>query len=160
MIKKVKIITEKLWAKNKYDIMAKGYSYYTDIKTMFNEAQTNEDYFLIFEEIKKTRQLPYSKKAIVNTLEHVWGYFKKKATNDEKETFFSLLKQTKEAPQSTINRNEMEEILFFIHVLLTKYENSYLQNSTFLFSTTNWNEVVIKKVTIVVNEELYKRSGL
>jgi uncharacterized protein YbgA (DUF1722 family) len=67
----------------------------------------------------------------VNTLEHVWGYFKKSADEDDKQHFFSLLDELRSAEDDTFDEitNEMKQ---FLQNLLQKYPSNYLSRSTFI----------------------------
>lgn len=57
-MKEIKIATEKLRAKNKYDIMARGYENYSTIKQMFKQINTISNYRTIYNEINIIRELP------------------------------------------------------------------------------------------------------
>jgi uncharacterized protein YbgA (DUF1722 family) len=123
--------TELLWASEKYSVMAKGYNFYKDIQGKMREAQFAQDYDEIQRLIADYKQKPYDKKALINTLEHVWGYFKKEAEEDDKKHFFSLLNELKE-----LEVVEMDDIPYemklFLHYLLQKYPSDYLNQSTFI----------------------------
>jgi uncharacterized protein YbgA (DUF1722 family) len=159
-MRKIKITTEKLWARNKYDIMAKGYENYSCIKTMFKNADNIDDYYDIYEKLVLMRELPYTKKAIVNTLEHTWGYFKKKASNEEKQLFILLLKEIDTVPlESFISMpSQVEKVMTLIVLLAEKYEETYLLNSTFLFPRLLWNEVQLKKELFVITASFYEKT--
>jgi uncharacterized protein YbgA (DUF1722 family) len=123
--------TELLWASEKYSVMAKGYNFYKDIQGKMREAQFAQDYDEIQRLIADYKQKPNDKKALINTLEHVWGYFKKEAEEDDKKHFFSLLNELKE-----LEVVEMDDIPYemklFLHYLLQKYPSDYLKQSTFI----------------------------
>lgn len=80
--------TELLWASEKYTVMAKGYNFYKDIQGIMREAQSAADYTEIEKRIVRLKQKPFDKKALIITLEHVWGYFKKTADESDKQHFF------------------------------------------------------------------------
>jgi uncharacterized protein YbgA (DUF1722 family) len=153
----VKIATEMLWAKNKYEIMAKGYDKYSKIKTMFKEANSNDDYYQIYREIKIFKDLPYTKKAMKNTLEHIWGYFKRDASKEEKQLFFLLLDELEQLPMDSyvVVPLEVEKILSFAVELVETYNQLYLQNSTILFPQLVWNEVHRKKEVFFIDDKFY-----
>ncbi|ANX14113.1 hypothetical protein ABE41_019040 [Fictibacillus arsenicus] len=123
--------TELLWASEKYSVMAKGYNFYKDIQGKMREARSAEDYYEIQRLIADYKQKPYDKKALINTLEHVWGYFKKEAEENDKKHFFSLLNELKE-----LEVVEMDDIPYemklFLHYLLQKYPSDFLNQSTFI----------------------------
>lgn len=123
--------TELLWASEKYSVMAKGYNFYKDIQGKMREAQLAEDYYEIQRLINDYKQKPYEKKALINTLEHIWGYFKKEAAEDDKKHFFLLLDELKR-----VEDEHFDEIPYEIHLylqyLLQKYPSDYLKQSTFI----------------------------
>ncbi|RXJ04064.1 DUF1722 domain-containing protein [Anaerobacillus alkaliphilus] len=156
-MKKIKITTEKLWAKNKYDVMAKGYQHYSHVKTLFKQTTSTEDYLKIYLYIKATRENPYTTKGMINTLEHLWGYFKKTASTDEKQLFFTLLAKVKDITQTEFDEPPLEinETLSYLIQLLERYDQPYLKNSTILYSELLWNEVTLKKETYHLTENHY-----
>lgn len=156
-MKEIKIATEMLWAKNKYDIMARGYENYSAIKHMFKQSNSVPDYSTIYYEIKMMRELPYKTKAVVNTLEHIWGYFKRKATHEEKQQFFFHLEKIQQLPtQSFIHiPTEIDQLITFFTELVQKYDEPYLRIATILFPQLVWNEVTRKKTTFVITNEFY-----
>ncbi len=156
-MKKTKIATEKLWAKNKYDVMAKGYQYYTQTKTLFSQAVCTTDHLEIYLYIKSVRERPYTTKGMVTTCEHLWGYFKRTALPDEKQIFFSLLEKLKGDEQVEISTSslDIQNILTFLMNLTEKYDQPYLKSSTILFPERPWNEIVMKKKTYMITSEFY-----
>lgn len=80
---------EQLWARNKYLVMGKSQSKYFQIRQALKSPDTN------FQEIEQMIEeailLEDSKSQEINAYMHVWGYFKKKASNAEKEHFKLLL---------------------------------------------------------------------
>ncbi|MED2970860.1 DUF1722 domain-containing protein [Fictibacillus sp. B-59209] len=122
------------WAKQKYDVMAKGYQHYSRIRDSFREAKGEEDYTAIFDEMGGMEKLPYSRKAFLNTAEHVWGYFKKAVIQDEKQQFFELLENCSSLPDEfLLSRSESAKLLSYIkQTLLVSYPNPYLEQSSLL----------------------------
>lgn len=157
-MKPIQIATEKLWAKNKYEVMARGYAYYSQIKSSFHHATLVTDYLAIYQTIDSVRKLPFSKRAMVNTLEHLWGYFKKIASPSEKEQFFYLLDRVKqfESEHFTKLPLEIEKCVNYIKQLLLTYPNQYLLNSTLLFDDLCWNEITLKRKNILINDSFYQ----
>ncbi|OOE14703.1 DUF1722 domain-containing protein [Fictibacillus arsenicus] len=123
--------TELLWASEKYSVMAKGYNLYKDIQGKMREAQFTEEYVEIQKLIFDYKQKPYDKKALINTLEHVWGYFKKVAETDDKKHFFSLLDELKDSENGVFEETPYE-IQLYLQYLLQKYPSDYLKQSTFI----------------------------
>jgi uncharacterized protein YbgA (DUF1722 family) len=123
--------TELLWASEKYTVMAKGYNFYKDIQGKLREAQSAADYMEIEKRIVRVKQKPFDKKALINTLEHVWGYFKKTADDSDKQQFFSLLDELRDAEDEHFDEIPYE-IHLYMHYLLQKYPSDYLKQSTFI----------------------------
>ncbi len=113
--------TSQLWANYKYSIMARGYNHYTDIK---NYLSSNPDLLIIdnpefIEEIILLLDNPVNIIGLINSLQHLWGYFKNISLVEEKRIY---LKQLDENP---IN---MVKILFDMSL---KYNVTYLKESTY-----------------------------
>ena len=64
--------------------------------------------------------------SIVNAYEHMWGYFKKEATADEKEQYLILKQRFQE------NQIALKEWQQFLKKLAYQYEVQYLIDSTAL----------------------------
>ena len=70
--------------------------------------------------------LPENPGQVVNAFQHIWGYFKKKATASEKEMFMAQLDSyaAGQIPQQCLVASVKE--------LLIKYPNRYLEESTLI----------------------------
>lgn len=76
------------WARYKYVVMSYGYSYYKQVQKMVKDHCSILDLYLFIDVIM---QLEKPDSAILNTLNHVWGYFKKNASISEKIRFHKLI---------------------------------------------------------------------
>lgn len=123
--------TEQLWASEKYTVMAKGYNFYKEVQGLMRDAQSDFDYEKVRLLIGVLKEKPYEIRALCNTLEHVWGYFKKSAEEVDKEHFFSLLNTLRESDEDYYNEMPYE-IDLFLQFLLQKYPSEYLSRSTFI----------------------------
>jgi len=123
--------TEQLWASEKYTVMAKGYNLYKEVQGLMRDAQTNADYEKVTMLIAEMKKKPFERRALCNTLEHVWGYFKKSAEEVDKEHFFSLLNTLRESDEEYYDETPYE-IDLFLQYLLQKYPSEYLSRSTFI----------------------------
>ena len=56
----------------------------------------------------------------------MWGYFKKEASEMEKQGLFAILEEYMEG------KNNQESVIQYLNALLKRYPNEYLQESTFL----------------------------
>ena len=115
---------EELWAKNKYYVLSKSHKAYLEIREYLKAKEV--DILFLKERIQTVRDLEESKKDFNNAILHVWGYFKKDASDIEKQDLFSMLEKymTEESNQ--------EAVIEYIKGLLKKYPNKYLQESTLL----------------------------
>lgn len=122
--KNVKRECEELWAKNKYYVLSKSHKVYLEIREYLKEKEV--DISFINERIQKVRYMEESKKDFSNAILHLWGYFKKQATEIEKQGLFNILEEYLEG-----ERNQ-KSVIEYIKILLEKYPNKYLQESTLL----------------------------
>jgi uncharacterized protein YbgA (DUF1722 family) len=107
-----------LWAHHKYSVMARNYQYYKDIKSFMKDKEdfSIEQETLLFFKIQIYMNFEISESALENTVQHLWGYFKKDANSEEKEYFFNLL--------NSITK------LNLLFTLAKKYHKTYLLHST------------------------------
>ena len=122
--KNIKKECEELWAKNKYYVLSKSHKAYLDIREYLKEKEVDIAY--LQEKIQNARNLKESKKDFSNAILHVWGYFKKDASETEKQGLFVLLEEYMEG------ENSQEAMIQYLNALLKKYPNKYLQESTLL----------------------------
>lgn len=127
--KNIKKECEELWAKNKYYVLSKSHKAYLDIREYLKEKEV--DILFLHEKIQKVRDIKESKKDFSNAILHVWGYFKKEASEIEKQGLFNILEEYMEG------KNNQESIIEYINTLLKKYPNKYLQESTLLTGEQN-----------------------
>ena len=115
---------EDLWAKNKYYVLSKSHKEYLEIREYLKEKEV--DIIFLNEKIQQVREMEESKKDFSNAILHVWGYFKKEASEIEKQEFFNILEEYMDG------KNSQKSVIEYINVLLKKYPNKYLQESTLL----------------------------
>ena len=115
---------EDLWAKNKYYVLSKSHKVYLEIREYLKEKEVDTIY--LNEKIQQVREMEESKKDFSNAILHVWGYFKKEASEIEKIEFFNRLGEYMDG------KNEQNYVIEYINALLKKYPNKYLQESTLL----------------------------
>ena len=127
--KNIKKECEELWAKNKYYVLSKSHKAYLDIREYLKENEV--DILSLHEKIQNVRDVEESKKDFSNAILHVWGYFKKEASEIEKQGLFNILEEYMEG------KNNQESVIKYINTLLKKYPNKYLQESTLLTGEQN-----------------------
>ena len=123
---------EMLWAKNKYYVLSKSHKAYLEIREYLKAKEV--DILFLKERIQTVRDLEESKKDFNNTILHVWGYFKKDASEVEKQRLFTILEKY------MVGKMNQNSVIEYIKVLLKKYPNKYLQESTLL--TGEYDETV------------------
>ena len=122
--KNIKKECEDLWAKNKYYVLSKSHKAYLDIREYLKEKEVDIAY--LQGKIQNARNLKESKKDFNNAILHVWGYFKKEASEREKQGLFEILEEYMKG------ENSQEVVIQYLNALLRKYPNQYLEESTFL----------------------------
>ena len=122
--KNIKKECEELWAKNKYYVLSKSHKTYLEIREYLKEKEV--DIVFLNEKIQKVKDIEESKKDFSNAILHVWGYFKKEASEVEKQGLFNILEEYMEG------KNNQQSVIEYINTLLKKYPNKYLQESTLL----------------------------
>ena len=122
--KHVKKECEELWEKYKYYVLSKSHKAYLDIREYLKEKEVDIAY--LQEKIQSVKDIKESKKDFHNAILHVWGYFKKEASEREKQGLFALLEEYMEG------ENSQDAVIQYLNDLLKKYPNQYLEESTFL----------------------------
>ena len=122
--KNIKKECEELWAKNKYYVLSKSHKVYLNIREYLKEKEVDIAY--LQEKIQSAKDREESKKDFHNAILHVWGYFKKDASETEKQGLFDILEEYREG------KKNQESVIQYLNALLKRYPNEYLQESTFL----------------------------
>ena len=115
---------EELWAKNKYYVLSKSHKAYLEIREYLKEKEVDIGY--LQGKIQSVKDIEESKKDFSNAILHVWGYFKKDASETEKQGLFVLLEEYMKG------ENSQEAVIQYLNALLKKYPNKYLEESTLL----------------------------
>ena len=115
---------QKRWAAEKYLVMAHSQAHYNAFRLLFKGNQWTQEKALEFERLlKEAYQQTPTTKTLRTAYQHIWGYFKKKATSPEKDRY-------KELDQSLETRSaDMHQ---FLRVLTQKYQPAYLVQSRFM----------------------------
>ena len=122
--KNTKREAEELWAKNKYYVLSKSHKAYLEIREYLKEKEV--DIVFLNEKIQEVKALDESKKDFTNAILHIWGYFKKEASEIEKQGLFNILEEYMQREKN------QKSVIEYINSLLKKYPNKYLQESTLL----------------------------
>lgn len=108
------------WAHHKYSVMSRSYNLYKEVRDYLkskNDLYISSEKELI-EWILDIMEMPVSHKSLVNVLQHLWGYFKKEASAEERKEFFDLFQK------------HLPEALNFLYCLSQRYRQEYLIQST------------------------------
>ena len=122
--KEIRKQCEQIWARNKYYVLSKSHKVYFEIREYLKEPEVELE--VLLQQINTVNELQESKKDFHNAIFHVWGYFKNTAEKVEKDELFRLLEEYR------IRATDKSSIIHYIHTLLKKYPNKYLQQSTLL----------------------------
>ena len=114
---------EKLWREEKYRVLLHDQNVYNIIRALLKESPSLEEVqFQINEAINHSPTTG----SIINAYEHMWGYFKNIATENEKHKALML-------KDDFMNHQiELDTLLSYLSQLANKYDIKYLQESTVL----------------------------
>ncbi|MFO7637624.1 MAG: UV DNA damage repair endonuclease UvsE [Clostridia bacterium] len=115
---------EKQWARYKYLTMSQSYARYKDISALFRQNINPADLAVSFyTSLEKTLSLQQDQGNQANTLLHIWGHLKEKATKKESEAFQSRFEKfmANTLSLSAVNR--------YLYGLALAYEEEYLIQS-------------------------------
>ena len=146
--KEERVQCQKLWAKNKYLVLSHSSKIYLEIRTYLKQEEVSQN--RVSELIKQAVSLPEDKGQVTNALHHVWGYFKKYATKEEKDNFFEIIEEYHN------NKYKKEDLLKEVKHLLNKYPNKYLEESTFI--NGGQNETLALRTNIKITKATTFRS--
>ena len=120
---------QQLWARNKYLVLSHSSNIYNEIRQYLNNEQVEVSQ--VQEMIERACQIPEHRGQVCNAFQHIWGYFKKKATDAERKDYMRLLDCYR------FGQASKEDLIAKTRDLLELYPNAYLQNSTLLKGDSN-----------------------
>ena len=115
---------QQLWARNKYLVLSHSSNIYNEIRQYLKQEVVELN--LVQEMIDRACQIPEHRGQVCNAFQHIWGYFKKKATDVERKDYMLLLDRYR------FGQASKEDLIAKTRELLELYPNAYLQNSTLL----------------------------
>ena len=115
---------QKLWARNKYLVLSHSSNIYNEIRQYLKNEQVELSH--VQELIDSACQIPEHRGQVCNAFQHIWGYFKKKATDAERKDYMLLLDRYR------FGQASKEDLIAKTRDLLDSYPNTYLQHSTLL----------------------------
>ena len=115
---------QQLWAENKYLVLSHSSNIYKDIRQYLKQEVV--ELSQVQEMIDRACQIPEHRGQVCNAFQHIWGYFKKKASLDERKDYMLLLDRYR------FGQASKEDLIAETRDLLERYPNAYLQDSTLL----------------------------
>ncbi len=117
-------VLEEEWGKYKYLILEYSPSNYQAIRQLLKDkdAYPAQEFLALLEEA--LQQQP-KKNVRLNAYDHVWGHFKKLASEEEEKTYRSLLEEWKQGEATVM------DIKHFLSQLAQSYQDHYLLDSYF-----------------------------
>ena len=115
---------QKLWARNKYLVLSHSSNIYNEIRQYLKNEEVEVSH--VQKLIDRACQIPDHRGQVCNAFQHIWGYFKKKATDVERKDYMLLLDRYR------FGQASKEDLIAKTRELLERYPNAYLQNSTLL----------------------------
>ena len=115
---------QQLWARNKYLVLSHSSNIYNEIRQYLKNEQVELSH--VQELIDRACQIPEHRGQVCNAFQHIWGYFKKKATDAERKDYMLLLDRYR------FGQASKEDVIDKTRGLLERYPNTYLQHSTLL----------------------------
>ena len=115
---------QQIWAENKYLVLSHSSNIYKDIRQYLKQEVV--ELSQVQEMIDRACQIPEHRGQVCNAFQHIWGYFKKKATDAECKDYMLLLDRYR------FSQASKEDVIVKTRDLLELYPNTYLQHSTLL----------------------------
>ena len=82
-------LCQQLWARNKYLVLSHSSNIYNEIRQYLKNEEVEVSQ--VQEMIDRACQIPEHRGQVCNAFQHIWGYFKKKATDSERKDYMLLL---------------------------------------------------------------------
>ena len=117
-------LCQQLWARNKYLVLSHSSNIYNEIRQYLKNEEVEVS--LVQEMIDHACQIPEHRGQVCNAFQHIWGYFKKQATDAERKDYMLLLDRYR------FGQASQEDLIAKTRDLLDRYPNTYLQHSTLL----------------------------
>ena len=117
-------LCQQLWARNKYLVLSHSSNIYNEIRQYLKNEEVEVSH--VQELIDCACQIPERRGQVCNAFQHIWGYFKKKATETERKDYMFLLERYHSGHATK------EDLIAKTRDLLERYPNTYLQHSTLL----------------------------
>ena len=117
-------LCQQLWARNKYLVLSYSSNIYNEIRQYLKNEEVEVSH--VQELIDRACQIPEHRGQVCNAFQHIWGYFKKQASLDERKDYMLLLDRYR------FGQVSKQDLIAKTRNLLERYPNAYLQHSTLL----------------------------
>ena len=117
-------LCQQLWARNKYLVLSHSSNIYNGIRQYLKNEQVEVSH--VQNLIDRACQIPEHRGQVCNAFQHIWGYFKKQASLDERKDYILLLDRYR------FGQASKQDLIAKTRELLERYPNAYLQHSTLL----------------------------
>ena len=117
-------LCQQLWAENKYLVLSHSSNIYKDIRQYLKQEVV--ELSQVQEMIDRACQIPEHRGQVCNAFQHIWGYFKKNASPDERKGYMLLLDRYR------FGQASKQDLIVQTRELLERYPNAYLKHSTLL----------------------------
>ena len=115
---------QQLWARNKYLVLSHSSNIYNEIRQYLKNEEVEVSH--VQELIDRACQIPEHRGQVCNAFQHIWGYFKKQASLDERKDYMLLLDRYR------FGKASKKDLIARTRDLLERYPIAYLQDSTLL----------------------------
>jgi len=112
--------TEQLWREEKYRVMFHSQKHYNQLRQAMRDLLPHEQ---IEQLIEAALQQTPTDGSMRNACQHMWGYFRKVATKEEKQQYEQL---------QLLITGKITALLYFLQQLAIQYNITYLRESTIL----------------------------
>lgn len=117
------------WAEHKYWVMAHSQQHYNQIRELFKYNQWTPDKTAQFEQLlQEAAQKKPTVKTLTTAYQHVWGYFKKICTVEEKDAYLNKL--------ASLDPDH-DELGPFLKTMTFRYQITYLLESKLIRDLDN-----------------------
>ncbi|MGD1821213.1 MAG: UV DNA damage repair endonuclease UvsE [Pleomorphochaeta sp.] len=117
---------EREWAKYKYYVLSNSQSNYNKIRNLLKDKKSYE-VIKFYEIIENTMQIELSKNSQINSIDHIWGYFKSFADEKERNKYITLITAYKN------NKKSLSAVKNYLYKLAYNYNVEYLLNSLYFY---------------------------
>lgn len=115
--------TQEKWAYHKYWVMGHSQAHYNALRQLFKGNDWSLEKEAQFDQLlAEAATIAPTKATLTTSYQHMWGYFKKVATPQERETYKELIEQV--CP-------EQDALGAFLLTLIDRYHIPYLLHSKF-----------------------------